>query len=747
MDDSIGYAQNNDDSNSNSCSLIRIKSEHNLKENKDSKSNADKSGKAKDKSYNSKNFFTENFDDQEMEDAINKIKSNPDFDSPSAEKSNESRPSNQLEDQNIELYPDEQSISFDESNLKDLSNDPIRVAEIIDSANVDYQKLCKNTFDASHPRTGAILVDDDQNSRDELNEESSWSDHLDLGKTVDLKKEGFYDKLRNDKDIKKEKNNLFMELEKTKDHNSSTELTQDKNSKSSDNLKSSKDYLNVSQPAGISIERIGSPNKPKHEDNQQKLQIKELLKDTRHKIDDEDEEEIITGSHTVNTSGNSSAKQQKKYKKADSMVDFIKQTQNYKSDDDRDRGDMKNLLDEIIVSLIKDLDHQLFPQRPLFLLTADLKDYTLDQIMMFLREITPEKEAILIESIRKQKSRKKKESKIVLFERKGIQTDLIATEDYILSMHKFISAKMKKKFLKQAFTSIKKDPLELLNQLQNSDIGSYEHFEIDYSSSSVLEDRIFQVHDKFKKTWEIEEQKDKDTLSPSNTISDEKSSIIVKFTKRKRKPIEFDQSGLSEEEIEQKMKIFKACERVHNKALFDGINEVLTDLRPYGPGGEPPPWSNKNRNIQKKPAKEKFNMDKIFNTIRNSMFKWGVMQAGTLPRKDFIFGGTFDEELFNEIREKKLATLLATEVIENEHKWLNYDFEEAQVRIDLGDMILEQLVSESIAILNVIDSTGREKSIYTEQELVDQLVVNESYYNKDYYDEYDDDDDYVYHEY
>jgi len=76
------------------------------------------------------------------------------------------------------------------------------------------------------------------------------------------------------------------------------------------------------------------------------------------------------------------------------------------------------------------------------------------------------------------------------------------------------------------------------------------------------------------------------------------------------------------------------------------------------------------------------------------------MQAGTLPRKEFVFGGHFDEELFAEIREKKLATLLAREMIENEPKWLNYEFEEAQVKIDIGDMILEQLVTETISILN-----------------------------------------------
>lgn len=89
-----------------------------------------------------------------------------------------------------------------------------------------------------------------------------------------------------------------------------------------------------------------------------------------------------------------------------------------------------------------------------------------------------------------------------------------------------------------------------------------------------------------------------------------------------------------------------------------------------------------------------------------------------------------------------MATLLATEVIENEPKWLNYEFEDSQVRIDLGDMILEQLVSEAIAILNVVDETGHKKSIYSDPELVEQLIINDSYYNeRDLYEfDYENDD-------
>lgn len=40
-----------------------------------------------------------------------------------------------------------------------------------------------------------------------------------------------------------------------------------------------------------------------------------------------------------------------------------------------------------------------------------------------------------------------------------------------------------------------------------------------------------------------------------------------------------------------------------------------------------------------------------------------------------MFRNQFDEELFSEIREKKLVALLGREMIETEPKWLNYEFE------------------------------------------------------------------------
>lgn len=61
----------------------------------------------------------------------------------------------------------------------------------------------------------------------------------------------------------------------------------------------------------------------------------------------------------------------------------------------------------------------------------------------------------------------------------------------------------------------------------------------------------------------------------------------------------------------------------------------------------------------------------------------------------------FDDEIFQETRERRLAQMLASEVVETEHQWLNYEFEESQIKIDLSDMILEQLVEEVVSYFHI----------------------------------------------
>jgi uncharacterized protein YaaW (UPF0174 family) len=58
------------------------------------------------------------------------------------------------------------------------------------------------------------------------------------------------------------------------------------------------------------------------------------------------------------------------------------------------------------------------------------------------------------------------------------------------------------------------------------------------------------------------------------------------------------------------------------------------------------------------------------------------------------------DDCIQEQRQSKLASLLHQEILEDEHQWLNYEFEETQIRVDLAEVLLEQLVQETAEFLN-----------------------------------------------
>ena len=82
---------------------------------------------------------------------------------------------------------------------------------------------------------------------------------------------------------------------------------------------------------------------------------------------------------------------------------------------------------------------------------------------------------------------------------------------------------------------------------------------------------------------------------------------------------------------------------------------------------------------------------------------WASFEAGALPKPEFIVNETFDEDYFTETREKRLASLLVQDVVDNEEMWINYDSDETEVQLDLADMILEQLVFEAVNGLTSIE--------------------------------------------
>lgn len=84
----------------------------------------------------------------------------------------------------------------------------------------------------------------------------------------------------------------------------------------------------------------------------------------------------------------------------------------------------------------------------------------------------------------------------MIFERRGIKTDLFAIERYVEEVLDEVLSNIglikpyvgeKGRFVNNIQSAISKNPREVLNQLQNSEIGSYEHFEVNYPAVLPLD--------------------------------------------------------------------------------------------------------------------------------------------------------------------------------------------------------------------------------------------------------------------
>lgn len=109
---------------------------------------------------------------------------------------------------------------------------------------------------------------------------------------------------------------------------------------------------------------------------------------------------------------------------------------------------------------------------------------------------------------------------------------------------------------------------------------------------------------------------------------------------------------------------------------------------------------------------------------KHDLFRMAIMAAGVLPRREFVLYGQFDEELFAELREKKLARLLCREIVDTEPQWLKWDFEEAQTKIAMADIVLDTLVQETVEFL--LKKEKENNSAKAQFEELEQLIKSKS---------------------
>ncbi|CAD8085451.1 unnamed protein product [Paramecium sonneborni] len=189
-------------------------------------------------------------------------------------------------------------------------------------------------------------------------------------------------------------------------------------------------------------------------------------------------------------------------------------------------------------------------------------------------------------------------------------------------------------------------------------------------------------------------------VSDSTIISDEESNQNENYLQNIIMTAElfetFERFLINEQILKSQTSQLLELEHIHNKAIFDALNEALDYYRPYGMAGQPYVWKCDAARLQFR----KKSLDEMPNIIKSSLDKvleWCHYLVGFLIDKEdcpYPKMLMFDQECLAQIKEDRMIRMLSAEVQENEDRWISYDEEYTVVAIDLSDLIFDHLLEE-----------------------------------------------------
>lgn len=140
----------------------------------------------------------------------------------------------------------------------------------------------------------------------------------------------------------------------------------------------------------------------------------------------------------------------------------------------------------------------------------------------------------------------------------------------------------------------------------------------------------------------------------------------------------------------------KIPQKIHDKMIFDNCNEFLQTLRPYGLIGVPAPWSDSLRILKH----TDFNLQQYLYMLKVKIFELSNFNAGKIQDHSFLIASGGKEDGVQNSREEKLGVLIAEDINNREPTWINYELEETQTKLEVSDLVLETLISETINFLS-----------------------------------------------
>ncbi|CAD8058482.1 unnamed protein product [Paramecium sonneborni] len=247
----------------------------------------------------------------------------------------------------------------------------------------------------------------------------------------------------------------------------------------------------------------------------------------------------------------------------------------------------------------------------------------------------------------------------------GFPTTLNFVKDYLVSFSEFIQKNYINEFIKQINTPLGITPQDLLKSISLSDM---QQNILDDSTSGPLYPLIKHIH-------QMEPLIDEEIWFKFN----QSYSLKLKY---------FNDINISDQ--------FKELEVFHLRMVYEAFNEAINYVRPFGIRGQSYPWkSNPLKVYQNITIPE--TLDRAFGFAISKMLKWGSFLCGFIPEKIETPQGeliVIEDDYLNQIKEDRLQQMLEYEIQESDEKWLNYDEEQAEVAVELADIVFEAMLDE-----------------------------------------------------
>ena len=143
-----------------------------------------------------------------------------------------------------------------------------------------------------------------------------------------------------------------------------------------------------------------------------------------------------------------------------------------------------------------------------------------------------------------------------------------------------------------------------------------------------------------------------------------------------------------------------------NSCIIDAAIELINKERKYGDAGEPLPWSSRMRDIQFK--YDKAHPHKLAAFIERKLYEMLNDKIGMInDNYEYL-----SQEQVNVEREGKLIETIKGELKESEAQWANLEIQETQIKLEITDMILDQLYNEVVEILEHIQFNRKRPDLY-----------------------------------